>query len=288
MRAQKRMESWSNGGDGLLTGFADLDKWIRMRPGELVVIAGQSSMGKTSLGMQIVESMADQTNGCIAIFSAEMSGDALYIRMASALCGVNAHRLQQGKGTPEEIRRMGEAMESIRSRPIWVDDNAGPTTAQMLEQLARLNETLPVRGMLFDFMELSGDESHSEEQRVGGIAHNLKGIAKTLEIPVLALSQVNENSESRANKVPSMNDLRYSRKVAHLADLVLLITRWDYYLDRALITEDQLRKMSIPEDEWRGVASIIIGKQRNGPTGTVKLQFNKELSKFGDLYRPLK
>ena len=289
LRAEEKLREWETGNaEGFSTGFADLDKLVRLRPSELIVVAGQSSMGKTALGMQMVESMAEQIqysgeDGCIAVFSAEMSGESLFMRMASALCGVNAHRLQMGQGSAEQIGTMRDAMERIRSRPIWIDDCSGPTTAQMLEQLSRLNDTMPVRGMLFDFMELSGDESRSEEQRVGGIAQNLKGIAKTLHIPVIALSQVNDESEKRANKMPSMNDLRYSRKVTHLADVVMLLMRWDYYLDRGLVTNEQLDGMGVSEAERHGVANVIIGKHRNGPTGMRKLAFIKEQSKFADL-----
>jgi len=289
LRAERKLQQWEVGeAEGFATGFSDLDRIVRLRPSELIIVAGQSSMGKTSLGMQMVEHMADQIqtsgdNGCIAVFSAEMSGESLFMRMASALCGVNAHQLAMGKGTPEMIRDMRCAMERIRSRPIWIDDCSGPTTSQMLKQLSELNETVPVRGMLFDFMELSGDEARSEEQRVGGIAQNLKGIAKTLHIPVIALSQVNDESEKRANKMPSMNDLRYSRKITHLADVVMLLTRWDYYLDRGLVSHEQLDGMGVPEAEREGVASVVVGKHRNGPTGTRNLAFIKEQSKFANL-----
>lgn len=287
LQAEKKLDQWASGkAEGYATGFADLDKFIRLRPSEFVVIAGQSSMGKTALGMQMVEHVASQIEqdgepGCVAVFSAEMSGTSLYVRMASALCGVNGHKLQQGKGSADEIAAMRDAMERIRSRPIWIDDCSGPTTAQMLDQLSRLNDTLPVKAMLFDFMELGGDEERSEEQRLGKIAQNLKAIAKTLHIPVIALSQLNDNSEHRANKTPSMNDLRYSRKIGHLADVVLLIMRPEYYEERELPIND------IPEEDRKGVAYVIVGKQRNGPTGTRKLAFIKEQSKFADLHRAL-
>lgn len=279
MLAEDKLRTWATQQpEGFSTGFTDLDKYVRMRDSELITIAAQSSMGKTALGMAMIETMADQvTDGCVAVFSAEMSGTSLVIRMASAMSGVNAHKLQQGKGNPDEIAAMRGAIARIQAKNIWIDDNGGPTTAQMLEQLARLNDAVPVRGMLFDFLELGGDENTTEEQRVGQIAHNLKGIAKTLDIPVIALSQLNDQSEHRANKMPSMNDLRYSRKIGHVSDVVLLLMRPEYYEDRKVPIAD------IPEADRRGVAYVVVAKQRNGPTGLVKLAFAKEQAKFGNL-----
>jgi replicative DNA helicase len=196
--------------------------------------------------------------------------------LASALCGVNTHKLRMGKGTPEEVMRLREAMDTLRSLPIWIDDNTGPTTAQMLTQLARLNEDIPVRMMMFDFMELGGDRAQKEDLRISTIAHNLKGIAKTLQIPVIALSQLNRDVENRANKMPTLSDLRYSGMLEQIADTVLFVMRPEYYVERA-------QSIDVPDEDKRGVAYVQIAKNRNGPVGLAKLAFVKDRIMFADL-----
>src|SRR3990167_3626460 len=215
VRAEDRLTQWASGKpEGYSTGFRAINDLSRLIPTELMIIAARPSQGKTAIAMQMCQSVANQIqavgdNGCVAIFSAEMAGWSLYLRMASAVCGVNVHDVRNGKGTSDGIRRLKDAMQTIRELPIWMDDNTGPTTKQMLEQLSELNETMPVRLMMFDFMELGGDRNEHEEQRISQIAHNLKGIAKTLEIPVVALSQLNRRVEDRGNKMPVLSDLRH-------------------------------------------------------------------------------
>ena len=233
--------------------------------------------------MQIVENVArqlqrDKDPGCVAVFSAEMSGWSLYHRMAGAMSGVNTHKLRSGKGTPAEFVAFEDAMERLRSVPIWIDDNTGPTTAQMLDQLSRLNEDIPVRMMMFDFVELGGDRAQKEDLRIGTIAHNLKGIAKTLEIPVLAISQLNRDVENRANKMPALSDLRYSGMLEQLADNVLFIMRPEYYVERA-------QAVDVPQEDKAGIAYVQYAKNRNGPVGMTKLGFVKDRVMFGDLQR---
>jgi replicative DNA helicase len=244
-------------------------------------MAARPSQGKTALAMQMCQAVAKQIqatgdNGCVAIFSAEMAGWSLYLRMASALSGVNIHNFRKGKGKPEDKRKLESAMRDLRDVPIWIDDNSGPTTGQMLEQLTELNEAVPVRAMMFDFMELGGDRKDSEEQRLSQITHNLKAIAKTLEIPVLALSQLNRSVENRGNKMPGLADLRYSGMIEQLADQVLFIMRPEYYAERGM-------QVDVPERDKKGVAYVQIAKNRNGPVGLVRLAFMAEQSKFADV-----
>lgn len=282
VRAKEKVDQWKLGKpEGRGTGFKTLDSYCRLIAGELTLIAARPSQGKTALAMQIAENVArqlqaDKDPGCVAVFSAEMSGWSLYHRMAGALAGVNIHSLRNGKGAPDEYARMEEAMDRLHSVPVWIDDNTGPTTAQMLEQLSRLNETIPVRLMLFDFVELGGDRAQKEDLRISAIAHNLKGIAKTLQIPVVALSQLNRDVENRANKMPQLSDLRYSGMLEQLADVVMFIMRPEYYVERAT-------SVDVPQEDKQGVAYIQYAKNRNGPVGLTKLAYIKERVMFGEL-----
>jgi replicative DNA helicase len=234
--------------------------------------------------VQIAENVARSLqakgdNGCVAIFSAEMTGWSLVVRMAGAMSGVNTHSLRMGKGQPGDAGRLKAAISDIKRLPIWIDDGSAPTTKSMLEQLVDLNETNPIRLMLFDFMELGGDRGQSEELRVGSIAVGLKDIAKKLKIPVIALSQLNRGVEDRANKMPGLSDLRYSGQIEQVADVVAFIMRPEYYAERGMnITVDD-------KADLNGVAFISIAKNRHGPVANVKLAFVKQLSKFAELER---
>lgn len=284
VRAQEKVDLWRQGiAEGHSTGFKTLDTWARLVAGELTLIAARPSQGKTALAMQIVENLARQLQaaddpGVVAVFSAEMSGWSLYHRMAGALAGVNIHKLRSGKGTTQEFAQFDDAMERLRALPIWIDDNTGPTTAQMLDQLSRLNEDFPVRMMMFDFVELGGDRAQKEDLRISTIAHNLKGIAKTMQIPIVALSQLNRDVETRANKMPALSDLRYSGMLEQLADNVLFIMRPEYYVERA-------QHVDVPQEDKQGIAYVQYAKNRNGPVGLAKLGFIKERVMFGDLVR---
>lgn len=282
IRAEDKVNLWAQGkAEGMSTGFKELDKYFRLVDGELLTIAARPSQGKTALGMQFVENVARtlQRNGepgCVAVFSAEMTGWSLVHRMAASLCGVNAHKLRMGEGTKEEAETLINAIGNIKSLPIWIDDGSAPTTDKMLERLALLNETNPVKLMMFDFVELGGDRGQNEEQRISGIILALKAIAKALSIPVLALSQLNRSVENRANKMPSLSDLRYSGQIEQVSDTVILIMRPEYYIERGMAID-------VPIADQEGVGYVSIAKNKNGPVTNVKLAFVKRLSKFANL-----
>ncbi len=286
MLAEDKLTAWAAGkAEGYSTGFPTLDQYFRLVAGEMVVIAARPSQGKTVLGMQIAEHVARQLQrdgdaGSVAIFSAEMTGWSLVVRMAGAMCGVNTHAMRMGKGQPGDLAQMRQAIADLKRLPIWIDDGSAPTTKSMLEQLADLNETNPIRLMLFDFMELGGDRAQSEELRVGAIAIGLKDIAKRLKIPVVALSQLNRGVEDRANKMPGLSDLRYSGQIEQVSDVVAFIMRPEYYAERGMKIDVEQR------DDLKGVAYISIAKNRHGPVANVKLAFVKQLSKFGELAKP--
>ena len=231
MLADDKLAQWKAGiVEGFSTGFKALDVYMRLINSEFTLIAARPSMGKTSLAMQIAENVArkiksDGTGETVAVFSAEMSGTELYIRMTSALAGVNSHKLRNNHGTPEEFGAYSDAMGRLRTLPVWIDDGSRPTTDSMLHQIERLNETNPVKLMVFDFLELGGDKASREDIRISTIAQNLKGIAKTLNIPIIALSQLNRDPDSRANNMPELADLRYSGMLEQIADKVVFLMR---------------------------------------------------------------
>ncbi len=285
VQVDDKLAQWEAGiVEGFSTGFKALDAYMRLIDTEFTLLAARPSQGKTSLAMQIAENVsrkiiADKTGETVAVFSAEMSGTELYIRMSSALAGVNSHKLRNGHGQPDEFTRFRDAKSKLRTLPIWIDDGSRPTTASMLAQIERLNETNPVKMMLFDFLELGGDNAAKEDIRISTIAQNLKAIAKTLKIPVIALSQLNRDADKRANKMPELADLRYSGMLEQIADKVVFLMRPEYYLERQMTVTD------IPVEDEKGVAYILIAKNRNGPVGLTKLAFIKERAAFGDLQR---
>lgn len=281
--AEDKLKRWADGtAEGYSTGFPTLDKFFRLVEGEMTVIAARPSQGKTILGVQLAEHAARTLQasgdaGSVAIFSAEMTGWSLVVRMAGALSGVNTHQMRMGQGKPGDLAKLQAALAELKRLPIWIDDGSAPTTKNMLEQLVDLNETNPIRMMLFDFMELGGDRAQSEELRVGQIAIGLKDIAKRLKIPVVALSQLNRGVEDRANKMPGLSDLRYSGQIEQVADVVAFIMRPEYYAERGMKIEVESK------DDMKGVAYLSIAKNRHGPVANVKLAFVKQLSKFGEL-----
>ena len=286
-KADAKVTTWESGiEEGYSTGFSGIDKLVRLVDSDLLVIAARPSQGKTALGMQMVEHMArsiqnNGENGVVAVFSAEMSGWSLYLRMASAMCGVNTYNLSINKGKPGDFAKMRDSMQALRELPIWIDDNTSPSTAQMLEQLSRLNDEIPVRAMMFDFMELGAREGRdsNEEQRISTITKNLKAIAKTLDIPVIALSQLNRDVENRANKMPMLSDLRYSGMIEQLADKVLFLMRPGYYTERKMTIDCPIEDAG-EISPGVGVAYVQVAKHRNGPVGLAKLAFVNEAAKF--------
>lgn len=287
-QSRAKVQLWKSGVvEGYSTGFTALDARIRLVDSDLVLVAGRPSMGKTALGMQMVEHVAREIytsneKGCVAVFSAEMSGWRLYIRMASALAGVNSHDLSMGKGQPGDAAKLEDAIDSISDLPIWIDDGTSPSTETMLARLGQLNANIPVRMMLFDFLELGGDSARSEELRIGNIAKSLKGIAKTLQIPVVALSQLNREVENRANKMPHLSDLRYSGMLEQAADIVLFLMRPHYYIERGISVD--MDGLNAPVNT-ENLAYVQVAKNRNGSTGLAALHFDGATTRFGNLMK---
>lgn len=288
------MDAWRRGTavDGLSTGFPELDRIVRLNPGELILCAARPSMGKSALAMAIAENVARQQEGAVLVFSAEMTAKSLAHRMVSARASVNGHRLRTNTADQDEYNNAFTAAQDISTLPIYIDESSSITTEQMYYRAAMLKARTPISLVLFDFVELGADvtgkRSDGEEQRISQIARGLKAIAKNLNVPVLALSQLNRDCEKRQDKLPTLADLRYSGMLEQVADVVMFIMRPEYYItkNQTCFLDDSVSKL-----EWRdskhphstGVAYVMVAKHRNGPTGRVNLAYISKYTKFAPL-----
>jgi replicative DNA helicase len=254
---------------GVSTGFNDLDEMTSgLQPADLVVIAGRPSMGKTSFAMNIAENVAIKSKLPVAVFSMEMPGEALTLRMISSLGRIDQHRVRTGRLEDSEWPRLTSAVSLLSEAPIFIDDMAALTPTEVRARARRLVREAGGLGLIvIDYLQLMQAPSEGETRatEISIISRSLKALAKELHVPVIALSQLNRNLEQRPNKRPVMSDLRESGSIEQDADIVIFIYRDEVY------NEDS------PE---KGVAEIIIGKQRNGPIGTVRLTFLGQYTKF--------
>jgi len=254
---------------GVSTGFNDLDEMTSgLQPADLVVIAGRPSMGKTSFAMNIAENVAIKSQLPVAVFSMEMPGESLTMRMMSSLGRIDQHRVRTGRLQDEEWPRLTSAVSLLAEAPIYIDDMAALTPTEVRARARRLAREAGGLGLIvIDYLQLMQAPSEGETRatEISIISRSLKALAKELNVPVIALSQLNRNLEQRPNKRPVMSDLRESGSIEQDADLVVFIYRDEVY------NEDSPDK---------GIAEIIIGKQRNGPIGTVRLTFLGQYTKF--------
>ncbi len=258
---------------GISTGFNDLDdRTSGLQKGDLVIVAGRPSMGKTAFSMNLVEFAAVKQQLPVAVFSMEMPGEQLAVRMMSSFGRINASRLRTGKLEDEDWPRVTSAVTLLQSAPIYIDDTPSLTPTDLRARARRLMREHGLGMIVVDYLQLmrapgSGDNRANE---IADISRNMKALAKELEVPVIALSQLNRSLEQRPNKRPVMSDLRESGSIEQDADLILFLYRDEVY------NEDS------PD---RGTAEIIIGKQRNGPIGTVRASFRGEYTRFENLAR---
>ena len=248
---------------GLSTGFADFDEQTSgLQAADLVVVAGRPSMGKTTFAMNLAENAAIKSKEPVAVFSMEMPSDALAMRMLSSLGQIDQHRLRTGKLNDDDWPRLTSAIALLNEAPLFIDDTPALTVTELRARARRLKREHGLSMIVIDYIQLmQGSGGGSNENRateVSEISRSLKALAKELEVPVIALSQLNRSLEQRPNKRPIMSDLRESGAIEQDADLIVFIYRDEVY------NEDS------PE---KGKAEIIIGKQRNGPIGTVALTF---------------
>ncbi|MEY3673694.1 MAG: Replicative helicase [Pseudomonadota bacterium] len=256
---------------GVPTGFFDLDRMTSgMQAGDLIVLAARPSMGKTALAINIAENVALKEGLPVAVFSMEMGASQLAIRIVGSIGRIDQGRLRTGKLQDEEWPRLAEAVERLRTVSLSIDETPGLTPSELRASARRLARNCGKLGLVVvDYLQLmsgsSGGDGDNRATELGEISRGLKMLAKELQCPVIALSQLNRGVEQRTDKRPMMSDLRESGAIEQDADVIMFIYRDDYYNK---------------DSKEPGVAEIIIGKQRNGPTGTVKLTFLKPITKF--------
>ena len=253
---------------GIGTGFTDLDGMTSgLQSADLVIIAGRPSMGKTSLALNIAENAAVGQKTPVALFSMEMPGEQLAMRMMSSLGRINAHRVRTGKLSDEDWPRLTSAVSILAETPIFIDDSPALTPIELRARARRLHREHGLGMVVIDYLQLmqTGETTENRATEISNITRSLKSLAKELNVPVVALSQLNRSLEQRPNKRPVMSDLRESGAIEQDADVIIFIYRDEVY------DEDSPDK---------GTAEIIVGKQRNGPTGTLRLTFLGEYTRF--------
>jgi replicative DNA helicase len=258
---------------GLATGFRELDEMTSgLQPSDLIIIAARPSMGKTALCLTMAQNAAITEKAVVGIFSLEMSKEQLVMRMMSSEAKVDASRFRKGILSREEWERLARAIGTLSDAKIFIDDTPGISVLEMRAKARRLAaEQKALDLIVVDYLQLMGGSRRNEnrQQEVSQISRELKGLAKELNVPVVALSQLSRAPEARNPPRPLMSDLRESGSIEQDADVVTFIYREDYYK---------------PTEENTGMAELIISKQRNGPTGTVKLAFLKEFTRFENYY----
>ncbi len=254
---------------GVPTGFVDLDRMTSgLQPGDLIIVAGRPSMGKTAFSINIGENVAIDSGLPVAVFSMEMGGAQLAMRMLGSVGRLDQHRLRTGRLNDEDWPRLTHAIQKMNEVQIYIDETPALSSIELRARSRRLARQCGRLGLIIiDYLQLMSASSPGENRatEISEISRNLKGLAKELNCPVIALSQLNRSLEQRPNKRPVMSDLRESGAIEQDADVILFIYR------------DQVYNPDSPD---KGTAEIIIGKQRNGPIGSVRLTFLGEYTKF--------
>ena len=256
---------------GVSTGFTDLDKYTSgLQSGDLVIVAGRPSMGKTAFALNIDENVAIQSKLPVAVFSMEMGGTQLVMRMLSSVGRLDQSILKNGSLKDEHWERLNEAVTKLTDAPIFIDETAGLTALELRARARRLARRFNNRlGLIvIDYLQLMSGSGRSDNRasELGEISRSLKALAKELQVPVIALSQLSRTVEQRTDKRPMMSDLRESGAIEQDADLIMFMFRDEYY------TKEQ--------SQFKGLAECIIGKHRNGPTGRVFLTFMGQFTRF--------
>ncbi len=267
-------ELFNSGGEitGLSTGFIDLDKMTSgMQPSDLVIVAGRPSMGKTSFAMNLVENAAGKSDKPILVFSMEMPAESLVIRMLSSLGRIDQSRVRNGKLEQDDWPKLSKAMNTLKEARIFIDDTPALTPTELRSRARRVAREHGELGMVMvDYLQLMqvAGSSDGRTAEISEISRSLKAIAKEFRCPMVALSQLNRSLEQRPNKRPVNSDLRESGAIEQDADVIMFIYRDEVYHE---------------DSPDKGVAEIIIGKQRNGPIGTCRLAFQGEFTRFENL-----
>ncbi|MDR1227090.1 MAG: replicative DNA helicase [Prevotellaceae bacterium] len=272
--AGKREDGFS----GVPTGFSQLDRMTQgWQPSDLIIVAARPAMGKTALVLSMARNMAVDHKRPVAFFSLEMSSEQLVTRLFMSESGLSGSKLRSGKLDADELNRLSQGIQPLISAPMFIDDTPGLGIFEFRSKIRRLYTTHHIQCVIIDYLQLMTGPPETRgfrEQEVSAISRSLKAIAKELNIPVIALSQLNRSVESRGgNKRPQMSDLRESGAIEQDADIIAFIHRPEYYGT----TEDD------EGNDLRGLAEIIVAKHRNGAIGNVRLRFRAEQAKFEDL-----
>jgi replicative DNA helicase len=258
---------------GVPTGFADLDEMTRgLQPGDLIIVAARPSMGKTSLVLNIAQYVALQPGLTVGFFSLEMSKESLFIRLLTSEAQIDGHRLMSGAIGQKDYGRISHALESLSAMQLFIDDTAAIGVMEMRAKARRLKAEHGLNLLIVDYIQLMSGRGRFENRtlELAAISRSLKGLAKELNVPIVVLSQLSRAPEARSDHRPQLSDLRESGALEQDADLVVMIYRDDVY------NKD-------PNNENAGIAELIVAKQRNGPTGLVKLAFLREQTRFANL-----
>src|ERR1019366_7187794 len=243
-----------------------------LQNGEMVIVAARPSMGKTAFAMNVVERVSADGRLPCAVFSLEMSKQQLAQRMLGSRGEIDAHKLRKGMLQAHEYAHLANVVGELAKAPIWVDDSPGLTPLELRAKARRLKLQHDVKCVMIDYMQLMDNPGvESRQQQISEISRGIKSVARELNVPVIALSQLNRASEGRDGHRPRMSDLRESGSIEQDADVILLLHREDYY------------RQSEQDFQPDNIAEIIIAKQRNGPTGVVKLVFNNKSTRFENL-----
>ena len=262
---------------GVPSGFADLDEITTgFQPGDLVVVAARPSMGKTSLVLNMTQYVGTSTDMTVGFFSLEMSKEQLFMRMLTSEARIDAHRFRTGHLSEKDYGKLSHALGTLAEARVFIDDSASIGVLEMRAKARRLKAEHGLNLLVIDYLQLMQGRGRfeSRQQEVSAISRSLKGLAKELNIPIIALSQLSRAPEGRTDHRPQLSDLRESGAIEQDADVVMFIYRPEVY-------EKEETK---PEDE--GVAEIIIGKQRNGPIGSVRLSFLNQYTRFENYAGP--
>ena len=258
---------------GRSTGFTDLDNMTSgLQPADLIIVAGRPSMGKTTFAMNLVENAVMRSDKAVLVFSLEMPGESLIMRMLSSLGRIDQTKVRSGRLDDEDWPRLTSAVNMLNDRKLFIDDTAGLSPMEMRTRARRIVREHGDLGLIMidylQLMRIGGAASENRTNEISEISRSLKALAKEFNVPVVSLSQLNRSLEQRPNKRPVNSDLRASGAIEQDADIIMFVYRDEVYH---------------PETEYKGVAEIIIGKQRNGPIGTTRLAFLGRYSRFENL-----
>jgi len=291
---------------GVSTGLIDMDKKLGgLHRSDLLILAGRPSMGKTSLATNIAFNIAKAykkgitasgeegaiDGGVVGFFSLEMSAEQLASRILSEVAKIPSNQIRRGDFTESEFRRIVDAAKELEAAPLFIDDTPALPISQLAARARRLKRTHGLDALFVDYLQLVRGTGRSENRvnEISEITMGLKAIAKELDIPVVALSQLSRQVENREDKRPQLSDLRESGSIEQDADVVMFVFREEYYKEREKPGDHELDKMAIWQDEMErlhGKAEVVIGKQRHGPIGTVELSFEGQFTRFGNLVKP--